>query len=73
MSALTSWDVAEERSNSTGVYYTLTVRTTGGLLAPVTVKHSAKHDKMACLTCKTADQCPHSRFVRRYLQRHRAA
>lgn len=60
------WDVRETRSNSTGVYYTLNMRTKGTMLAPVTVKHSTRHNRMVCLTCLTADLCPHSRFVRDY-------
>lgn len=68
MSAHTTMNVYEERENSTGRYFTLTVRTTGGLLAPVTVKQS-KHGKYVCLTHLTADQCVHARFVRRYVEK----
>lgn len=62
-----AWHIYEERANSTGVYYTLTVRTTGQLADPVTVKHSTRHDTMVCLTHHTADQCEHAEFVRRYV------
>lgn len=66
----TTWEVRETRANSSGVYYSLNVKTSGGLIAPVTVKHSTRHDTMICLTCLTNDRCPHARFVRRYLERH---
>lgn len=62
------WKIHDERANSTGVYYTINVRTQGAMEAPVTVKHSTRHDKMVCLTHHTADQCEHSQFVREYIE-----
>lgn len=65
-------EVTETRENSSGVYYTLNVRTSGELLAPVTVKRS-KHGKYVCLTHLTADQCVHSRHVKRFVERQSTA
>lgn len=65
--ASTKLFVTEERENSTGRYFTLSVKTTGGLLHPVTVKLS-KHGKYVCLTHLTADACVHSRCARRYVE-----
>jgi hypothetical protein len=63
------WDVRELRENSSGIYYSLNVRT-NGLLAPVTVKHSTRHDTMICLTCLTNDKCSHAKFIREYVTNH---
>jgi hypothetical protein len=65
MKATTEWEVKDVGANRTGVYYQLNLRTKGELVAPVLVKHSTRFDTMVCLTCNTADQCAHSRFVRR--------
>jgi hypothetical protein len=65
-----TWEVRELRENSTGVYYSLNVRTSGALLAPVTVKHSTRHDTMICLSCHTNDKCPHAKFIRKYVTNH---
>ena len=64
------WDVHDVRSNSTGVYYALTMRTKGTLEAMVTVKHSTRRDTMVCLTCLTADTCKHAQFARVYVQQN---
>lgn len=67
------WKVRDIRANASGVYYSLNVGTRGGLVAPVTVKHSTRHDTVVCLTCLTHDQCAHAKFVRRYVERQSAA
>jgi hypothetical protein len=58
----------DSRENSTGRYFVLSERTKGEAMKLVTVKHSTRHDKMACFTCKTADCCPHAAFVREYVE-----
>lgn len=66
------WEVTDTRRNSTGVYFSLNVKTHGLLRAPVTVKHSERYDTMVCLTCLTADSCQHSRFVRQWIQHQKS-
>lgn len=65
---MTTTEVIEAGSNSTGNYYRLNLRTKGGLVAPTVVKHCTRFDTMVCLSCVAADQCVHSRIVRRHLE-----
>jgi hypothetical protein len=64
-----AWEVRDVRGNSAGVYFALNVKTKGGMIAPVTVKHSERHDKLICFTCLT-NNCSHTRFVAEFMRTH---
>ena len=59
-------EIRETRENSGGTYYTLTARTKGNALAPITVKHT-RHNTFACFTCLSVT-CSHSQFVEQQLR-----
>lgn len=66
---MTTPEVTRVGETSRGVYFQLDLRTKGGMVAPILVKHCTRFDTMVCLTCVSADQCAHSRLVRRHLER----
>jgi len=67
------WEVYDVRGNKTGVYYVLNVQSKGGLIIPVTVKHSTRFDTFVCFTCNTHNSCKHAKWVRKYTENHAAA
>lgn len=61
------WEVYNERENKTGVYYVINAQSKGGLIIPVTVKHSTRFDTFVCFTCNTHNTCKHARFVKKHV------
>jgi hypothetical protein len=66
---MTTTEIQEVGSNTTGRYYQLNLRAKGQMVAPILVKHT-RFDTMVCLSCVSADKCVHSRMVRRYVEEH---
>lgn len=64
---MTTKEIQEVGSNSTGRYFQLNLRAKGQMVAPILVKHT-RFDTMVCLSCVSADTCAHSRLVRQYVE-----